>query len=254
VTVYSLGFYNLEESRPAFQTHAEITAIVHGGAVGHLSVGETPVPSGPLDAFGLAELVGNTCPKVPGYKRIRSRTTPGRTNLGCYVRRDLYAGHKWVQLTLTWTRPRHPAAKKHPARAILVVGLVDGTQIVVDHFPERPSGPRPEELVAARAEFQQALIGILAPWTLPDFADRTEAQQQASRERARIVLGDQNAAPGDDILQEVADQVDLTWHGQGVDLAGTHNAELLDLAYFHEVSGVTRQSDHRHHLSTRIRV
>jgi hypothetical protein len=252
MAVYNLGFYNLEESRPAFQTHPEITAIVTGGAVG----GPTGafVPSGPLDAFGMSELVGNTCPVVPGYRRIRSHETPGRTNLGCYVRRELYAGHRWVQQTLTWTRPRHPDAPRHPARAILVVDLVDGTQLVVDHFPERPSGPRPDELVAARAEYEKDLVAILAPWTQPDFADRTPAQQDAARARARIVLGDQNASPTDPMLQAIAEQADLTWHGQGVDLAATHNAELVELAYFHQVEGVTRQSDHRHHLATRIRV
>lgn len=251
MAVYNFGFYNVEESRPASLTHPEIRAQLGHGAIGALGL----VGGGPLDALALAEMVGNTCPTVDGYRRIRSLKTPGRSNLACYVRRDVYARHRWVQQTLTWTRPRHPELPRHPARAILVVTLKDGTLLVVNHFPERPIGPRPEELVAARHEYQQDLIRILAPWTSPEFRTRSQAYQRAELQRARIVLGDQNARPRDELLRTIAEEADVRWHGQGVDLVGRHRAELLgDVVYFHEVAHVEKGSDHGHALSASFRV
>jgi hypothetical protein len=245
MTTYDLGFYNLQESRPASRTHPEVRALLQHGSV----------ERGPLDVLGLVELVGNTIPTVKGWRRIRSCTTPGRTNVGCYVRSDLYDTHRWEQLTRTWLRPKHPDQGQHPARAILIVRLKDGTQFVVTHFPQDPKGsPRPHELEAARDEFQKALISIMAPWTRDGWKDRTTADQQRARDRTRIVIGDQNATQRKPILLAVSKSAELKWHGRGIDLMGARRAQKLKMEYPTSLAGVTLGSDHKHAGSARVRV
>lgn len=241
MTIYDVGFYNVEESRPRDQVHREILGLIHHGSV----------DGDALDVLGLAELIGNTAPKAPeGWRRIRSLKTPGRANLGAYVRRSLYKSHRWVQQELTWIRPKHPNLGRHPARAILVITLKDDTQIVVDHFPQRPFGVAGPSLVAARREYEEDLVKVMAP------AKDTEAGRIAAKKRARIIIGDQNASATHPLLRDLAEKVPLWWHGHSVDLIGkTRNVDLTGpVMYPERVGDVELGSDHHHSIAARLQV
>lgn len=244
-----LGFYNLEESRPKFQVHREVTMLCqHGGRKGR-----------PLDVLGLCEAVGNTLPPVKDMKKIRDVSTKARANIAAYVNPEVYGRHYWVDLKKTWPRVKHPHLGQHPPRSFLVIVLADGTQVVVFHMPQRPLPSHGEAtaraLVDARMEHLNALVEVMAPWSRETWEKRASGAQRRALTRARLGLTDYNARLDDPIVKALCSRAKLQVHGRPVDLLFEREVEVTrGPEYVERLQSIAFQSDHQHAYLATVRL
>lgn len=227
---YPLTFYNVDNGRAVAQVAKEIRALLD------------PRPA----ILGLCE-TNMDLPGVDGYRLLRDRSKPGRENVSAYVKTNLaVSDEKWLDLTQTWTRTNPGASGQHPPRSILEF-RAGRLMVWVAHAP--PKGT--DNVKASQGEHVDKLVARMAPWTRDDWASRTDADKQAAKAQARVILWDANRKPGEgdngpDTLGRRADakhtgsKIDLsTWRGGDVKGASTPT-------YFSSVAGVHLESDHGH--------
>lgn len=186
------------------------------------------------------ECIGNTMPKLPGYRLVWDRSTRSRRNVAMYVSTDYKGrGRRLVDMTRTWARRRWRG--RHEPRSILSSWL-DRVALTSAHAPVRHRDGRP-----AQREHHAALVRIVSPDHRDGVADQ----------RPRVVGCDFNARVGeaepgaDDLAEETGGQ----WAGRRI-LASVVRGQVVvhDHEYLTHVNGVAFHGDHGHVLAVEVSV
>lgn len=181
----SVLFYNCAPPSPtrgSTQLARELTAMVD----------DKPI------VLALCETIFYALPQLPGYRRFRDTSTPGRNNIAAYVRNDHPVTREtWFDMQQTWLRTEGPG--RHPARAWLELRF-DGMQALFGHQP--PKLPPRSGGIEATLRCQQEGIDFLtercAPWTRDGWSSRSASQQRRARVKPRLVIADWNRGPNEE--------------------------------------------------------
>lgn len=162
-------FYNLDNNRPDEVVARELHAIA---------------ATGPTE-IALVETIGNTLPRLRGYRLLADTTTRSRANVAVYVAEDFtrLRGPDWHDRRCTWDRTEGPG--RHEPRSDLEYRL-GRTQRLIAHQPPRAAGH------AARAEGIDVLGDALTPWRR-----RKGLRGRLERARPRLLTWDANARAGE---------------------------------------------------------
>jgi hypothetical protein len=188
--------------------------------------------------IGLCETVGwGSLPNLVGYRKVRNRETAGRSNIAAYVRADLDFGDgddvRWHDLNVTWARTEHPG--QHDPRSLLELNI-EGDQWLIGHHPpitrNNDTGP-------ARDEHLDLLARRMAPWTRPDWDERTADDKANARKRLRVLLWDPNGAG-----QQLATRIGGWSEGSSIEGGVVRGGHFVKARKQGSVGGVRMGSDH----------
>lgn len=227
---FPLTFYNVDNGRDVQQVAKEIRALLD------------PRPA----ILGLCE-TNMELPSVEDYRLVRDRSRPGRENLAAYVKSNLEVSDvTWLDLHETWTRTNPGQSGQHWPRSILEF-RAGRLKVWVAHAP--PKGT--DNVKASQGEHTDKLVARMAPWTRDDWDERSDADQAAAKDQARVILWDANrkVGEGDHGPDSVGRRCDASHAGGKIDLSTYRGGEVkgkANAAYFSQVAGVKLKSDHGH--------